>query len=62
MTHPDHYASQRSTVMNNQKTIQRAAARLAYLGSLPMDSEIVNRVRIGKGDPLVKRMISRMGK
>ena len=43
--------------MNNQKTIQRAAARLAYLGSLPGDSEIVKRVRVGEEDPLVKRMI-----
>ena len=43
--------------MNNQKTIQRAAARLAYLGSLPMGGEIVKRVRVGKSDPLIKRMI-----
>ena len=42
--------------MNNQKTIQRAAARLAYLGNLPLDSEIVQRVRVGKSDPLVKRI------
>ena len=47
--------------MNNQKTIQRAAARLAYLGSLPIDSEIVKRVRIGKGDPLVKRITNKCG-
>lgn len=42
--------------MNNQKTVQRVAARLAYLGSLPMESEIVKKVRVDKSDPMVKRI------
>ena len=44
--------------MSNQKIIQRAAAKLAYLRSLPMDSEnIVKRTRVDKNEPLVKRML-----
>lgn len=44
--------------MSNQKIIQRAAARLAYLRNLSPDGNVMKKLKVDKGDPLVKRMIA----